>query len=230
MEPHFLQSAEFVDSDAPIIQEYAREVVGALERDIDKAVALYYRIRDDINYTPYQDYGDPETFRASNVLRNGYGFCVSKAALLAACCRVTGIPSRLGFADVRNHLSTPRLRQMNGGDLFRWHAFSEIFLGGVWVKATPAFNLKLCTRFRVKPLEFNGREDSIFHAFDADQRQHMEYVRERGSFADVPFDAIVATYRQYCPGLLGDNSGGDFGADAQSNQQTGPGPLQEEHQ
>ncbi len=214
MDPTFLQSADYIDSSTPIIQEYARDVAGALNSDVDKAVALYYRIRDDIHYTPYLDYGNPETYRASKVLHNGYGFCISKAALLSACGRVLGIPSRIGFADVRNHLNTPRLRELNGGDLFRWHAFSEFFLEGAWVKATPAFNLKLCIDFRVKPLEFNGREDSIFHPLDADQRKHMEYVHERGSYADVPFPEIFATYKKYSPKLHGDNSGGDFGADA----------------
>lgn len=215
IDPQFLQSADFIDSDADIIQTFAAETVRPGQSPLDKAIALYYRVRDDIRYTPYLDYGDPEMYRASNVQRNGFGFCISKGALLAACGRSQGIPSRLGFADVTNHLNTPRLRAMNGGDLMRWHAFTEFFLEGKWVKATPAFNLELCTRFRVKPLEFNGREDSIFHPFDADQRQHMEYVHERGSFADVPFAAITATYRQYSPNLLANNAGGDFGADGQ---------------
>lgn len=215
MDDLFLQSAEYVDSNTPIVQEYAHEVAARLQSDRDKAVALYYRIRDDINYTPYLNYGDPETYRASNVLRNNYGFCISKAALLAACSRVLGIPARLGFADVQNHLNTIRLHEMNGGDLFRWHAFCELYLDEKWVKATPAFNLALCKRFRVKPLEFNGLEDSIFQPFDVDQRKHMEYIHDRGSFADVPFTAITDTYKKYSPKLLGKNIGGDFAMDAE---------------
>lgn len=215
IDPQFLQSADFIDSDAENIRAFAAETVRTGQSPLEQAIALYYRVRDEIRYTPYLDYGDPEMYRASAVLRNGFGFCISKGALLAACGRSQGIPSRIGFADVSNHLNTPRLRAMNGGDLMRWHAFTEFFLEGKWVKATPAFNLELCSRFRVKPLEFNGREDSIFHPFDADQRQHMEYVHERGSFADVPFAAITATYRQYSPKLLANNLGGDFGADGQ---------------
>jgi transglutaminase-like putative cysteine protease len=215
MNPLFLQSAEFIDSDNVRIISFAEETVRVSQSQLEKAVALYYRIRDGIRYTPYLDYGAPEMYRASCVLSNGYGFCISKASLLAACGRALGIPSRVGFADVKNHLNTPRLRKMNGGDLMRWHAFTEFYLQGKWVKSTPAFNLELCTRFRVKPLEFNGTDDSIFHPFDADQRKHMEYVHERGSFADVPFSAITATYKKYNPGLLGDNTGGDFGDDAQ---------------
>ena len=215
IDPQYLHSADFIDSDADIIRAFAAAAVGPGQSHLEQAVALYYRVRDDIRYTPYLDYGDPQTYRASTVLRNGFGFCISKGALLAACGRSLGIPSRIGFADVRNHLSSPRLLELNGGDLMRWHAFTEFYLEGKWVKATPAFNLELCRRFRVKPLEFDGREDSIFHPFDADQRRHLEYVHERGSFADVPFAAITATYRQYSPKLLADNAGGDFGADGQ---------------
>jgi len=215
MDAQFLQSAEFIDSNSVNIKDFAEETVRTSLSHHDKAIALYYRVRDDIRYTPYLDFGDPEIYRASSVLHAGYGFCISKASLLAACGRAVGIPSRVGFADVNNHLNTPRLREMNGGDLMRWHAFTEFYLHGIWVKSTPAFNLELCTRFRVKPLEFNGREDSIFHPFDADQRMHMEYVHERGSFADIPYAAIINTYKRYSPKLLGNNSGGDFGAEAE---------------
>jgi transglutaminase-like putative cysteine protease len=216
MDPRFLQSADFIDSDTVTIQRFAEESVCCSQSQREKAVALYYRVRDSIRYTPYLDFSDPEMYRASSVLHSGYGFCISKASLLAACSRSLGIPSRIGFADVTNHLITPRLRQMNGGDLMRWHAFTEFYLDRTWVKSTPAFNLELCTRFRVKPLEFNGREDSIFHPFDEDARKHMEYVHERGSFADVPLAAIIATFKQYSPNLLGYNAGGDFGAEAES--------------
>ena len=214
MHVRFLQSTDFIDSDAINIRKFAAETVSDSQSQHEQAIALYYRVRDGIRYTPYLDFSDPEMYRASSVLRNGYGFCISKASLLAACGRALGIPARVGFADVNNHLNTPRLREMNGGDLMRWHAFTEFYLQRKWVKSTPAFNQELCTKFRVKPLEFNGIDDSIFHPFDLDQRKHMEYVNERGSFADVPFAAITATYQEYSPKLFGNNSGGDFGADA----------------
>jgi len=215
MDTQFLQSADFIDSDAVNIREFAEETVRDSQSQQEKAIALYYRVRDGIRYTPYLDFSDPEMYRASSVLRNGYGFCISKSSLLAACGRALGVPSRIGFADVNNHLNTPRLREMNGGDLMRWHAFTEFYLHGIWVKSTPAFNQELCTRFRVKPLEFNGRDDSIFHPFDIDQRKHMEYVYERGSFADVPFASITATYKKYSPKLFDSNADGDFAADAE---------------
>src|SRR5204863_1818962 len=138
---------------------------------------LYYAVRDGIRYNPFLDFSQDAAYRASSTLERGEGFCVGKSALLAACARSLGIASRVGFADVKNHLTTPRLRERMGGtDLFIYHGYAELLLDGKWVKATPVFNDELCRRFRVKPLEFDGRADSVFHPFDADDRRHMEYV------------------------------------------------------
>jgi transglutaminase-like putative cysteine protease len=133
------------------------------------------------------------------VLGVGQGFCIGKAALLAACARASGIAARVGFADVKNHLTSPRLAKTMGSDLFVFHGYAELLVDGRWVKATPAFNLALCRKFRVKPLEFDGRSDSIFHPFDEDERRHMEYLRERGSYADVPIAEIQQAFRDAYP-------------------------------
>jgi hypothetical protein len=124
--------------------------------------------------------------RASTVLANGYGWCVPKAVLLAAVCRAAGIPARLGFADVCNHLSTARMRQSMETPVFYWHGYTDIWIDGAWRKATPAFNLSLCEKFGLKPLDFDGRSDSIYHPFDLAGNRHMEYLHQRGSFDDLP--------------------------------------------
>ena len=195
----FLQPGKYVDSDHPAVREFARKHArGANDRE--RAVSLYYAVRDGIRYNPFLDFSQDDTYRASSVLEKGEGFCVGKSALLAACARALGIPARVGFADVKNHLTTPRLRERMGTDLFIYHGYAELFIDGKWVKATPVFNQALCQRFRVKPLEFDGRADSIFHPFDEDDRRHMEYVNDRGSFADVPAEQIKRDFRAYYPG------------------------------
>jgi transglutaminase-like putative cysteine protease len=127
---------------------------------------------------------------------------VTKAALLAAAARAAGIPARLGFADVRNHLSTQRMRDTMSTDVFVWHGYTELWLEGAWRKATPAFNIELCDRFGLLPLDFDGRSDSIYHPFDTSGQRHMEYLRDRGSFADVPLARIVADFRAVYPQWL----------------------------
>ena len=196
----FLASGEYIDSAHPSVCAFAREHARGAS-DLERGVALYYAVRDRIRYNPFLDFTVSSAFRASDCIAAGEGFCVGKASLLAAAARAAGIPSRIGFADVKNHLTTPRLREFMGSDEFIYHGFAELLLDEKWVKATPAFNLALCEKFRVKPLEFDGRSDSIFHPFDADERRHMDYLRGRGSFADVPVDEIREAFRVAYPRL-----------------------------
>ncbi|HYL90564.1 MAG TPA: transglutaminase family protein [Burkholderiales bacterium] len=194
----YLQSGRFVDSDHPRVIEFARKhALGADHRE--KAIALYGAVRDGVRYNPFQNFTLDDSYRGSTCLERGEGWCVPKAALLAACARAVGIPARVGYADVKNHLTTPALTAKMGTDLFVFHGYTDLFLEGKWVKATPAFNLAMCRRFRVKPLEFDGREDSIFHAFDEDNRRHMEYVAFRGAYADVPADEIRRVFAETYP-------------------------------
>lgn len=198
----YLASARYIDSAHPAVVDFARKNArGKTERE--RAVSLYYAVRDGIRYNPFLDFTDLEVFRASSVLERGQGFCIGKASLLAACARAAGIAARVGFADVKNHLTSPRLAETMGSDLFVYHGYTEFRLEQRWIKATPAFNLELCSRFRVKPLEFDGRDDSIFHPFDEDERRHMEYLRDRGSYADVPVEEIQSAFREAYPRYYG---------------------------
>lgn len=213
-----LAAAALVDSDHPEVRAFAqRHAAGADDRE--RAVSLYYAVRDGFRYDPYRLDLSADGMRASTVLAQGYGWCVTKAALLAAACRAAGIPARLGFADVRNHLSTQRMRETMNTDVFIWHGYTEIRLEGAWLKATPAFNVELCERFGLHPLEFDGRSDSIYHPFDKSGQRHMEYLQERGSFTDVPLARIVADFRAVYPAWLhgpedrSDLHGSDFLAD-----------------
>jgi transglutaminase-like putative cysteine protease len=223
MDPGTLAPAAVVDSDHPAVQAFARDHAQGVD-DTARAVALYYAVRDGFRYDPYRCMLTPQGMKASQVLALGAGWCVPKATLLAAACRAVGIPARLGFADVRNHLSTERMRQSMQTDVFFWHGFTEIWLAGGWRKATPAFNLSLCQRFGLLPLEFDGRHDSIYHPFDRDGRRHMEYLAQRGSFDDVPLAAMLADFERHYPrwmAQLDDSDGVDFQADVARETQPG---------
>lgn len=195
--PATLAPTALIDSDHPAVIDFARGVPGTGDRE--RAVALYYAVRDRIRYDPYRVDLSPAGMRASRVLELGHGWCVPKAALLAAAARAIGIPARVGYADVRNHLSTERLRSVLQTDLFIWHGYTELWLGGTWVKATPAFNLQLCERFGLLPLDWDGSADSLYHPFDREGRRHMEYVHQRGSFDDVPLAQITADFASTYP-------------------------------
>ena len=77
-----------------------------------------------------------KTIRASSVLTAGRGFCIGKLALLAATARVIGVPARVGYTDVRNHMSSRRLRERTKTDVFLWHSYTDLCIDGRWFKAT----------------------------------------------------------------------------------------------
>lgn len=223
MHEEYLRPTEFIDSDSPEIRNFAGKAIRGATTEREKAVNLYYAVRDGILYDPYRIDHTRDGFKASNILLNRHGYCVAKAVVLAAVLRAEGIPCRLHFADVRNHLTTERLKKLMQTDTFYYHGYNDIWLEGRWVKVTPTFNLSLCEKFKVKPLDWDGRSDAVFHPFDLEGRRHMEYVTDHGSFADLPYDAIIETFltcygdaaRNYQNGI---NQPGDFECEASSER------------
>ena len=193
----FLAATDTIDADHPAVVAFAREAVDGVGSDpADLAVHLFYAVRDRIRYDPYVPFYRPEHYRASVTLASGCGFCVTKAVLLCALGRASEIPSRLGFADLRNHLATPLLIETLGTDLFVFHGFTEFWLHGRWIKATPAFNAELFARHGVAAVDFDGRRDAVLPPHTDDGRPFIEYLRNHGSRADVPLAEIVAAWRQ----------------------------------
>ncbi len=197
----YLSKSPFFDFENAAVQAFSDKVIKEGMSELEKAVALYYAVRDDIRYNPYVFDPARESFSASFCLTQGQSYCIPKAILLGALCRLNGIPGRLGLADVRNHLSSPALIEWLQSDVFVMHGYIELYLQGKWVKATPAFDAKLCHLMKVVPLEFNGLEDSIFHEHNGDGARHMEYIAEHGTFEDVPHEFIVSSVAQAYPHL-----------------------------
>lgn len=194
--PAYLSPTSIIDSDNETVIDFTRKAIQDAADPVSKAVRLYYAVRDGIWYDPYYPFHLPKYYRASEVIKSGRAFCIPKAALLCALARSCGIPSRIGFATVRNHLATRQLLERQGSDLFVYHGFTELYLEGRWVKATPAFNIELTRKFKVDPLEFNGLEDSLFHPYNQEHRKYMEYVEYNGVYADVPVDDIVTAWKK----------------------------------
>lgn len=192
----FTEPSETITCNTAKVRRFAYAHAGQFHDPRQQAVALYYAVRDGILYDPYTISVSIEKLRPDHTLDLGRGWCVAKAIVLAAACRALNIPARLGFADVRNHLSTARMRALMQTDIFYWHGYADIHLDGQWIKATPAFNIELCERFQLKPLEFDGCHDAIFHTFDLQGKRHMEYVHYRGEFKDVPIEQMNATFQR----------------------------------
>jgi transglutaminase-like putative cysteine protease len=208
--PAWLAPTWFIDAADPAVVAFADAAAGDATEPTDVAIRLFYAVRDGFRYDPYNVDHSPERFRASSVVASPSNWCVPKSVLLTAAARSRGIPARLGFADVRNHLTSDKLKAQMGSDVFAWHGYSELLLDGRWFKLSTAFNIELCDKFGVKALDFDGTGDALLHPFDRAGNRHMEYINQRGSFDDLPLDRILADFAEiYGDDMLGAGHGAD---------------------
>jgi transglutaminase-like putative cysteine protease len=196
-----LQPTPFLDFNHPDIQQYVDAHTDATLTPELRVIQLYYAIRDGFWYNPYQLNLNRSALFASTIVNKTQAYCVEKAILLAAGARYLGVPSRLFFGDVRNHIATEKIQQLLQSDVLAFHGGTELFLEGKWVKATPAFNRSLCEKLNVEPLDFDGKEDSIFQEFDKTGRKYMEYLHFYGVFDDFPYELFLTSLQNHYPFL-----------------------------
>ena len=201
----YMQPTDYFNFDVDAVRQFAFSSISGASDAKEKAIKLFYAVRDQIRYDPYSISLDPTTYKASSVLAARSGFCLPKANLLIACARATGIPAGIGLADVKNHLCSERLRRMMGGtDVFLHHGFAVLHIDGNWVKAAPAFNLKLCEKFHVVPTEFDGEHHALYQQYDAKGRYHLEYIADHGIWSDFPFERMAKDFQDYYPASVYD--------------------------
>ena len=181
----------------------ARDAIGDATTQRDKAVKLFYAVRDGIKYNPWVEAYKIETNIVSRIIEYGQGYCVQKAIVLIALARHEGIPARLGLADIINHLAEGALLEAMGTNLFTCHGYAELYLDGQWIKATPAFDIAMCEKKSLPPVEFNGGGDAVFPSTDKKERRYVEYITFHGVFADLPFEFIMDKWEEVYPSLKG---------------------------
>ncbi len=194
-----LAETNYFDYHNPVVQDWIASLEGA--RKEHKIIDAYYQIRDRIAYNPYTFASGDEALKASYAASQPSAYCIPKSALMVAIARSLGIPARIGFADVRNHLSSNKLNQWLKTDLFVMHGYAQLYLHDNWVKCTPVFNQSLCEKLNIKPLDFDGIHDSLFHPYTQNGDSHMEYVFDHGTFDDMPAEYIFTKVQQAYPHL-----------------------------
>lgn len=190
-------ATDVLDIQHPEVRTAAEQALAdGAENDTAKAVAFYYAVRDGFSYEVFGT-GLPETdLKASPILKARRGFCLHKAILFAALCRSQGIPCRMAAARVRNHISSPNLTKLAGGDVFL-HWFNQVWLQGRWIKAAPVFNRLLCRIYRIPPLEFDGTGDAFVQGHVAGQE--MQYLDAPVLFEAPQADQLVRHVASHHP-------------------------------
>ncbi len=199
----YLNCTEIIDCDTKSVKDKAQELTKGRQTDRERAVALYYFVRDEIRHNAYAPLYDPGLYKASAVLEAGNGFCQQKSVLLVALARAVGIPARLGFVDVHDHLLSDSFRRMIGGvNTFPFHGFAELYIDGRWIHASPAYDLKTCCRKRFVPVDFDGINHAKDSPYDQDGKPHIEHLKYHGPYEDFPWDEISNYYKEWAA-LLG---------------------------
>ncbi|MEE8470103.1 MAG: transglutaminase-like domain-containing protein, partial [Dehalococcoidia bacterium] len=184
----YLNCTDFIDFDTKAVKEKARSLTKELRTDREKAIALYYFVRDEIRHNAYAQLYDLDRYKASVILEEGSGICQQKSILLTALSRAAGIPARLGFVDVNDHQLSESFKKMIGGiNEFPFHGFAELFIDGRWVHASPAYDIATCRRKRFVPVEFDGVNDAKDSRYTEDGEPHIVHLEYHGPYEDFPW-------------------------------------------
>jgi transglutaminase-like putative cysteine protease len=192
----YLRPTDLIDSDAELIKKKAKELTQGVQDSTVRAQRLFYFVRDSVKYNIYTPKDSSNDFRASTTLTHGEGYCVQKAILFAALARAAGIPARVGFAIIRNYVLPQELFGPILTDILPWHGYVHLYLDGRWIKATPAFDKELCEKKGYITVEFDGRVDAMLPAYTQDGQPHIEYLKDRGIYDEIPLDLMWQALRE----------------------------------
>ena len=92
----YLESTEYIDWENPDILVCAKALARSSSMQEDIARECFEFVRDEIKHS--WDYKlNPVTYKASDVLKHGTGYCYAKSHLLAALLRANNIPAGLCY-------------------------------------------------------------------------------------------------------------------------------------
>ncbi len=191
----FLRHTFFMDYDNEIVNKKVKNLISGINDEKEKAIKLFYFVRDKIKYNPYSPWERKEDYKSSVILQRGFGYCIQKAILLCSMVRCAGIPCKLIFVDIKNYKAPEKLRKMFG-DTYYFHGYCGIYLNNKWVSAAPTFNIEMCEKFGYTPTEFDGENDALLSKYNQNNELTFEYVNFHGEFDDFPYEMVLNGFKE----------------------------------
>ena len=179
-----------IESDANNIVEKAARLTAPHRKTRDKARCLFEYVRDEIVYNFAPEVSDRSHFRASRVLEMGNGFCMQKAALLAALCRASGIPARVGFQNIADYKIVGPFLELMGTNQLTHHGMNGIYLDGRWIRVDCTLDGGLVNRKGYRLTEFDGHHDALLPETDRKGKPHFAILKQYGFYNDTPWFAM----------------------------------------
>lgn len=140
MNKRFLRPTEYCESDNPEIIQLARHLTANCNYDLERAIAIFNYVRDEIKYR-----FDHWNIRASTTLERKSGMCANKANLQVALLRATGIPAGYGSMIIKKEA----LRPVATDELYDLttdvtnHIYCQCFVGDKWTRADTTVDREL---------------------------------------------------------------------------------------
>lgn len=181
-------------------QEFIVDIDSSLSKK-EQAIMVYNKVRDYFIYDPYHLDLRPDSLKSSHILTKKRAWCVEKAIVMATALRALGIPSKLGYGIVINHIGVEKLTTLLKRKEIVFHGYVSVYLNDHWIKATPAFDRGVCRLSGVAPLAWDGDKDALLQAYQGD-KEFMEYTHFYGEFDDVPVELMNAEMKKYYPHLF----------------------------
>lgn len=192
----YLKPTFFIDSQSEVVTKLAQELSAGKEK-VEVAISTFNYVRDEIKYTiDITQYETPDDMKASTTIQRKIGFCIPKSVALVALLRANDIPARLHFADIINHRIPPHILEILQTNVMVFHGYAEVYLGK-WIKLTPSFQTPLCERHDFPVCTFDGMNDATFKSHDNSGNLFVEYIDDRGVYADLPYEEIFETFKDY---------------------------------
>lgn len=162
----FLRETEYCDFKKPEILELSQKLTSGFDNQKDKAVALFYWVRDNIHYRV-----GLWTRKASETLAERSGACTNSANLLVALLRASNIPAAYGVMRVDGqeffgpiNISSLKKRISKSSV----HIYAQVYLNGKWIKCDPSTDVYLSQKTsyfnpQSKLVNWEGENDAMLN-------------------------------------------------------------------